>query len=771
MSFESHAAPQAETMRGRRDALTLSLFTGAILLSAFLLFAVQPMFTKLVLPQLGGSPAVWSVAMVFFQGLLLAGYLYAHLSTRWLGHRMAVMVHGALLVASFLVLPLTVSDAFGEPPVDGQAFWLIGVFAASVGLPFLTLSATAPLMQAWFARSGHPAAANPYQLYIASNVGSFAALLLYPLLVEPMLSLNAQTHSWMIMFALLGAALIMAGGIAVASHGRTAADLAEPLEDAPIAWREKAVWIGLAAVPSGLLVASTAHLSTDVASAPLLWVAPLALFMLTFILAFRDRMPFTEASLVKCFCYVAPFAVLTMSGIQLPIWSQFLVHFLTLFLAAMICHRQLYERRPSPRRLTEFYLWMSFGGMVGGIFAGLAAPLLFNTLMEYKLLILAAVLCVPAAVAPAPWRRQAALVALCFALAALYATFHATLHAALPAWTPTIGRVVAAICLAFLVMNRTGRIANTGGLAAAFVALAFVTSANDTHAVRSFFGVNYVKISPNGQFRILTHGSTIHGAVRIADENGKPVSGRPEPTVYYHDEGGINAALRVARANAGGRLGHVAALGLGAGAMACQSVEGETWIFFEIDKAVIDLARNKDLFPFVATCTPDARIVAGDARLTVQQQTGKYDVIILDTFSSDAVPAHLLTKEAFAIFADKLAPGGMIIAHVSNRYMDIRSVAEASGLANGLAVASGDIAVSPANPKAAWVFAAATQVVALSKEPAMLDGLLRQDGWRKPDPAVGRLLWTDDYANVAGALARQLAPRLPGLGGLDFARK
>ncbi|MGL5138762.1 MAG: spermidine synthase [Beijerinckiaceae bacterium] len=758
--------------RRKRDALTLGLFTGTILISAFLLFAVQPMFTKLVLPQLGGSPAVWSVAMVFFQGLLLAGYLYAHLSTRYLGHRTAVIVHGALLVASFLMLPLTVSDAFGEPPVDGQAFWLIGVFAASVGLPFLALSATAPLMQAWFARSGHPAAGNPYQLYVASNIGSFAALLLYPLLVEPMLSLNAQTRSWMILFALLGAALVIAGGVAMAARtGETGDAASDAAEDAPVSLRTKLNWIGLAAVPSGLLVAATAHLSTDVASAPLLWVVPLALFMLTFILAFREKLPFPHASMVKAFCYVAPFAVLTMSGIQLPIWSQFLIHFLTLFLAAMICHRQLYELRPSPKRLTEFYLWMSFGGMLGGIFAGLAAPLLFNTLMEYKLLILAAVVCVPVAAAPAPWRKQAALVAMCFGLVALYAAFYDVLAKELPAWTLTIGRVAAAVCLAFLVMNRTGRIANVGGLAAAFVALHFVTSANDTHAVRSFFGVNYVKTSPNGQFRILTHGSTIHGAVRIADEKGNPVTGRPEPTVYYHDEGGINMALRVARANAGGKLGSVAVLGLGAGAMACQSAEGEKWTFFEIDKSVIDLALRKDLFPFVRTCTPDAKIVAGDARLTIQQQVELYDVIVLDTFSSDAVPAHLLTQEAFANFAARLAPGGMIIAHVSNRYMDIQSVAEASGLANGLAVATGAIWAVPGSANAKRVFAVDTQVVAMAREPDRIAGLLSQNGWRLPDPAVKKLLWTDDYANVAGALARELAPRLPRLFGNDVAGK
>ncbi len=738
------------------------IFALTICLSAFLLFGVQPMFTKMVLPSLGGSPAVWSVAMVFFQALLLAGYLYAHLSARYLGPRQAVILHAALVVAAFLMLPLTVSQALGAPPEEAQGFWLIGVFCASVGLPFFVLAATAPLLQAWFARSGHPEAGNPYALYVASNVGSFIALLAYPLLIEPLLPLQAQTRSWMLAFALLAAGLATCAAMTVwRALPRSAENTAEGTEEAAAArpaWPQRLRWIALAAVPSGLLVSVTAHLSTDVASAPLLWVLPLSIFMLTFILAFRDRPFIGEVMQEKSYVCLLPFVVMSLVGFMLPLAAQFVIHLGIMFLAAMICHGQLYRTRPDNRHLTEFYLWMSFGGMLGGLFAGLIAPLVFNTIIEYRLLLIAAILCLPMAQAAPALRAQLAFVVFALAVAIAFNLISPQIRAYDPAAYHMIALAVGVAFLSIIVFNRSGRITSAGALAATFIAMMPIAGEREA-TVRSFFGVNYVRLTTDNQMRLLLHGSTIHGAHRILDLNGKPMTGKPQPTTYYHDDGAINIALKAARTQAGGRLGNVAVLGLGVGAMACQSEPGENWSFFEIDREVVTLAQRKELFPFVSTCTPDARIVVGDARLTLQKETVKHDVIILDAFSSDAVPAHLLTREAFGIYLQHLAPDGMIIAHVSNRYMDLRSVAEAAGMAHDLAIASSYIKVDLQQTKAQIQLATPTTAVAFSRNPAAIDALLLDKNWRKPAADAASALWTDDYANILGSIARYTRAR------------
>ncbi len=729
-----------------------ALYAGTIFLSALLLFGVQPMFTKMVLPALGGSPAVWSVAMVFFQTLLLAGYLYAHLSARWLKPVQALALHLLLCGAAFATLPLSVSSAFGAPPEQSQSLWLIAVFAASVGLPFFVLSASAPLLQSWFARTAP--AANPYGLYVASNLGSFAALLGYPLLIEPLMPLKAQTTAWMASFALLSAGLAACGAFALRAAPAAGAALdaaaAEPAPD----WRRKAQWIGLAAVPSGLLVAVTAHLSTDVASAPLLWVVPLALFMLTFVLAFRDKPPLALGTLDSSLARLTPFVVLSVVGYALPLTVQFVVHLGFLFLAAMICHGALYRLRPAPARLTEFYLWMSFGGMLGGLFTGLLSPLLFSTIVEYRLLVVAALLCAPALSGRAPMPRQMLVASLALAVGA-------ALFLAAPESTRWDQGLPFALCLlsgaailSVVIFNRLGPVASSGAAAAAFLALAPIAGAKPEAVARSFFGVNYVRTSADGQLRFLTHGSTYHGYHRLLDLEGRPMTGRPLTMAYYHSDGGIARALDAARQKRGSSLPNVAVLGLGAGSMACLAQPAEHWTFFEIDPEVVKLARRADLFPFLSRCTPDARVVLGDARLKIQAETARYDAIVLDAFSSDAVPAHLLTREAFAIYADRLKPGGILVAHVSNRYMDLASVAAAAGMAEGMAALKSYAEIDPNTRKAQMEKAEATTVVVLARDAAALASFRSADGWVKPADTVRSALWTDDYANIVGAMWR-----------------
>ncbi|MGL4637543.1 MAG: spermidine synthase [Beijerinckiaceae bacterium] len=714
------------------------------------------MFTKMVLPWLGGSPGVWSVAMVFFQGLLLLGYLYAHLSTTYLNQRTAVAVHAVLAVAAFLTLPLTVSKAFGMPPETGQEFWLLFVFAASVGLPFFVLSATAPLLQAWFARTDDPRAGNPYFLYIASNSGSFAALIAYPLLIEPLATLHSQRMGWTILFALACLALIICGLFASTQQGVANSKSSEATAEKPsITWRQRAIWTGLASIPSGLIVAVTAHISTDIASAPLLWVVPLALFMLTFILAFQEKMFISESALTRVFVCILPAVILSVAGFMFPLWIQFILHLGILFTAAMVCHRQLYLRRPDSSQLTEFYLWMSFGGMLGGMFAGLLAPLLFNTILEYRLLLIATLLCVPAAAVAPALLRQFMFAAFCIVIGVGLIQFNQTL-ASFGNHVPFV-LAYATLC-AFLIivwLNKSGPLASAGAACGAFLALTVIVGSKQGMSIRSFYGVNYVRLIDDGQFRILRHGSTLHGAVRIKDMEGNPIVGRPQSTTYYHDKGALNVALMAARNNAGGTLGNVAILGLGTGAMACQAKQNENWVFFEIDQEVAKLARKPELFPFLSSCTPDARVVIGDARLTLQKETRKFDVIILDAFSSDTVPTHLLTREALEIYEKHLNQDGMIIAHVSNRYMDIRTVAEAAALTTGFASASIHIPVDEEKAETKFQLATPTVAVAMSRSEKNLQELLGPGKWRSPLPDAGKALWTDDYANIVGSIIRE----------------
>ncbi|HEV2000922.1 MAG TPA: class I SAM-dependent methyltransferase, partial [Xanthobacteraceae bacterium] len=391
----SHA--RAATRPAASPGLLLAVFTAAIFVSAALLFAVQPMFTKIVLPRLGGSPSVWSVAMVFFQAVLLAGYAYAHFLMRHAPGRVAVIVHVLVMAAATLMLPLAIAMTWGRPPADGEALWLLGLFTVSIGLPFFALSANAPLLQAWFARTGHPAAKDPYFLYAASNIGSFLALLSYPFLIEPFARLPDQTGYWSYVFYFLIVLIAGCGLLLWQSPGRLPreTDAVSGRVQAP-SWQDAATWVTLAAIPSGLLVAVTAYVSTDVAAIPLLWVIPLALYLATFVIVFARKPLIRHAHAVM----IAPALVIALIVIQIFDALDYILLTVTInaaafFFLALVCHGELAKRRPSARYLTSFYLWMSAGGVIGGISAGLIAPHVFSWIAEYPILIVLALLCRP----------------------------------------------------------------------------------------------------------------------------------------------------------------------------------------------------------------------------------------------------------------------------------------------------------------------------------------------------------------------------------------
>ncbi len=709
-----------------------AVFAVTVLLSAFLSFSVQPMFAKMILPKLGGSPAVWSVSMVFFQSLLLAGYAYAHRLSR-LEPRHAVLIHLLVLGAAFLQLPPTLAGGFDAVPADGQAFWLLALFASSVGLPVFALSAHAPLLQSWFTRRG--GAGDPYALYVASNIGSFGALLAYPLLLERFVTLGRQATFWAWGFA--GLTLLVAiCGRAAASGMREAPT--EALSARP-SWRVRARWVLLSFLPSGLLVAVTARLTTDVAAFPLLWVIPLGLYLLTFVFAFRPG----AATWMRYLLLPVPaaFAVLAAGGapnrdFALPA----LIHLGTSFALMLLAHRALYETRPAPDRSTEFYLAMSLGGVAGGIFTALIAPLVFSTVFEYPLLLAAtAVFALPDSLLAE--RRTMPLFRLSAALLCGAVFFAAMSDAG--------GRLAAlnlyggyALAIAAFLGAMDRRL-----FAVLCAALALLPMSRHDSAIvlveRSFFGVHYVK--EFDRFRLLQHGTTNHGAEMIKDAEGRPVEGRPVPTTYYAEGGSIADALAAARAGTAGGFS-VASVGLGTGSMACHARPGDVWTFFEIDPVVIRLATDPKLFRFLGECTPGARIVAGDARTTLAAEQGPYDVIILDAFSSSSIPAHLLTREAVAVYRRLLKPEGTLVFHISNRHLDLAPPLARVAAVEGMSAWSRTDA-KKSDPET-FRFPSATlvmQMPAVAKTQA-----LRAAGFeaRTPD---GKPPWTDDFADILGS--------------------
>jgi hypothetical protein len=740
-----------------RNRLVLIVYTAAIFVSALLLFSVQPLFAKMVLPRLGGSPAVWSVAMVFFQSLLLAGYGYAHYLMRVRKRAIPIVIHLMLLALALLTLPLSIAGGWGEPPRSGYAFWLLGLFAVSIGLPFFALAANNPLLQAWFVRTGHPNGGDPYFLYASSNIGSFLALLSYPVLLEPTFTLRTQNLIWSGLYGLLIVLIAACGALLLRAPGISSAEAQNEQAHAPAPpWGLRARWIFLAAVPSGLLIAVTAHISTDVAAAPLLWVLPLALYLLTWVLVFQSRplLPHKWMLMLQPLAIAGVIVLLAIGGEQ-DLLLTLGGHQLCFFVIAMACHGELARTRPSAKYLTGFYVALSFGGMLGGLFAGLIAPFAFSWIAEYPILLALAALCRP------PGGRERLQ-----HWSGWYWPFLAVLAVALigPSWSE--GKI-----MAWLDAERTWMIGAVGALAAllalglnadrwkifatvvvALVLLrAYPADGGRVETVRSFFGVHKIVVTLNGRYHVLMHGTTIHGAEKFKNRDGTPVAGRPEQITYYHRDGGIGQAIAAVRERKRGPL-RVAVIGLGAGTLTCASEPGESWRFFEIDQSMVDTARDPKYFTYVQNCEPDLNPVIGDARLTfAREPDGTYDLVIVDAYSSDAIPIHLATEQAMAIYKSKLAPQGAVVMHVSNRHLELSSVV---------------VGIAEANDLKSWVYSEdtgrdseyifPTSVVVCARAQADVGRLASSDQWALKEADHGQRVWTDDYSNVLGAVWRRL---------------
>ena len=734
---------------GPAGAALVAIYTTAIFLSAALLFALQPMFTKMVLPALGGSPSIWSMAMVFFQALLLAGYAYAHAQATRLGRRRGALVHILILGLAAASLPIALRGADTPPAEANPSLWLIGVFTLSVGLPFFALSAHGPLLQAWFARSGHARAADPYFLYAASNIGSFAALLGYPLLVEPIVGLSMQAVGWSIGFLALTALIAGAGLLS----GRAGDDQGAPPRDerSRIPTATKATWVAIGFAPSGLLVAVTAHVSTDIAAAPLIWVLPLGLYLLSFPLIFRTRPAISQGASLALLIWSAMAILLDMissggGGGGANAAASFLFHMTFLFASALVCHGALYRSRPQPAALTAFYVSLSLGGVLGGLFAGLAAPFLFSRMTEYPLLVMAALACAPGALAhlrKTPLRDVLLMILL--SMGAIVALALALDKTPWPVWS-RIGVCALAGLPLVLIARAPGRSALIGLALPLLLTLIDPFTPGESH--RSFFGVTRIVESPDGAIRSMVHGRTQHGAVRVRNADGTPLRDAPKPLLYYTFAGPMGEAIAALRKTRGG-LDHAAVVGLGVGALACHFRALERVVFYEIDSIVVQLATDKNRFPFLSGCPPQISTVLGDARLTLAQQKETSDVIVIDAFSSDAIPMHLLTSEALGLYLSKLAPHGAIIMHITNKYVELTDLVARIGAEHGLvtymrkASASADEKDMPAG----------SQVAVLARSREDLRDLLDGDThWRAVTPPASYPVWTDDHSTILTAL-------------------
>jgi hypothetical protein len=716
-------------------------------LSAFLLFLIQPMFAKMALPLLGGSPAVWNIAMVFFQGMLLLGYLYAHLSRRWLDGPKQRILHLAVLAIPIISLPIGLAEGWTPDVSNLAGLWLIAMMTASIGLPFFAISTTAPVLQAWFSDSDHPDAHNPYFLFAASNLGSILALFSYPFVIEPWLKMTEQSFLWTVLYIVLLIVIACCAWMVWRLPKREEVPSAKQGE--AVDWKMRLKWLAIAFVPSALLLAVTQEVSTDVAAVPLLWTIPLALYLLTFAIAFARR-PLIPHMVVRV---VLPVVIIAMClGLfwRLPAFTHAIpIFFGGFFVIALYFHGELNRARPPASALTDFYLFMSLGGVLGGAFTALLAPLIFDRILEFPILLVAA------AFAHHNWLKRDCKISwldLCLVALVIAAIFGPYIFDA----TKRIGEGYLTFqLLAVALLAASLRRFAFGVATAATVILLLNVQTEQTdiiHRDRSYFGVLTVEYVKNRKLNKLVHGTTMHGAQSVLPARYRTL------TTYYHPKSPIIQVLR-AYGDEKGWPHRAGIAGMGVGTMTCAIKPGQDWTIYEIDPRVVALAKDTRFFHYLDECFKDGRIVLGDARLSITAEKDKsFDLLILDAFSSDAIPVHMLTKEAMETYFEKLDKDGLLAVHISNWNFDLKPVLATAAKELGLTAAfhphrSFRNRGEHLEQTSEWVVVGRSQV--------QLEKLASQGRWILLRARPSDKLWTDDYSSMARIILWEGRPPKP----------
>lgn len=717
------------------------LFVCTAFLSAALLFLSEPMIAKLLLPLFGGSPAVWNTCMVFFQTTLLLGYAYAHYSIKGMGLKFQPWLHSGLMLMPLVVLPLVLPVWAKSSAYELPITQIIAILIVTIGAPFFILGTSGPLLQRWFAATNHPKAHRPYFLYAASNFGSFVALFSYPLVVEPNLSLESQSRIWSTGYVIF--VILMLVCMILLFRYRQPLLKRNKTEKKAIAlsWKLRLTWLILSFLPSSLMLGVTTHVSRDVAAVPLLWVIPLALYLLTFVLVFSTSKPLRLVEKVAPFAAAGLFiesAVLTMP-IYLPRIFVASIHFAIFGLIAFIAHGRLADGRPEPARLTEFYLWVAAGGMLGGIFNSLIAPIVFNSVYEFPLALL---LAVPATLVVKNLMKQENYspksLLLILAPGALYIGVSAVFLIPSNDSKSIIilcAEIIASIAVFRLYLYRPWSYA-AGMLPLLILPLVLLARQQNLFMTRTFYGI--IKVSEIGNMRVLVHGGTQHGSQH------SDASMASEPTTYYNRKGPLGDALGACRELSECR--QVGVLGLGVGTLAAYGRAGDNITFYEIDPEIIKIAYDSRFFSYLKDSKAGINIVTGDGRLSLERTINTYDILIIDAFSADAIPTHLLTREAIQLYQTKLNEHGLLIIHISNRYLKLEPILKA--LADDQALEAIHRYDSGQGSNSAHL---PSQWVVLAKNQDDLVGFDQYSGWQ---PLQGRdvRVWTDNYSNILDAL-------------------
>ncbi|CAA9891871.1 conserved membrane hypothetical protein [Candidatus Methylobacter favarea] len=740
----NHSAAKSD-----RNLSLIFLFATTLFISAALMFVLQPMFGKTLLPLLGGSPSVWNTCMVFYQSILFLGYLYAHAISTRLNHHRQMPLHGTVILISLFALPLALPENTAPPTDSNPTFWLLWTLFLAIGMPFFVVSSTAPLLQKWFANVGHHTSHDPYYLYAASNAGSLIALLSYPFLLEPNIGLVNQKDYWSVGYLILCG--LIAGCAFILWKTQQKIVFSEEESDEPdnLSIYTKLHWLALAFVPSSLLLGLTNFISTDIASVPLLWIIPLTLYLLSFVIVFSKwRIKIHSLMVTLQPMVLLPFIAYSfINPAIVPYWVDLSLHLLAFFIAVMVCHGELAKMRPHTRHLTTFYLIMSFAGMLGGMFNTFVAPFIFNAVYEYPIMIVAALMLRPGMKLSITqyktvWLRQLAfLVLLLISGSVIYLNIDD-----LPQYLDTIGVTLILLAgLTYAFRTQPFTLALLTGIIIFFTLGLHGLLSNTLYQKRTFFGVLSVRqsvlINEQNQperYHEFFHGTTKHGAQRLSPNFSRT------PLTYFSRPGPIGQLFTEYDAN--NQNWDIGIVGLGAGTLACYAKNRQNWTFYELDPSVVDIARNPAYFTYLSQCSPNAAMRIGDARLSLEKDPDKkYDLFVIDAFSSDSIPTHLLTQEAIELYFKKLKPNGILALHITNRHLALKKVL--SEHARHLHLAA---LIQEFKPEKEIPLVVATDWVVMANKPEILEPLRESQlgNWHKLPLYFNLRPWTDDFTNI-----------------------